>query len=77
MECYPDSEMAEEYRTLAEQILTLCRKGCPMLKRVGGEINPEGAVTTISKHPFQVPFPMDWNSIHPHMETGILYTPEC
>ena len=26
MECYPDSEMAEEYRTLAEQILTLCRK---------------------------------------------------
>ena len=26
MECYPDSKMAEEYRTLAEQILTLCRK---------------------------------------------------
>ena len=26
MECYPDSEMAEEYRTLAEQILNACRE---------------------------------------------------
>ena len=26
MECYPDSEMAEEYRTLAEQILSACRE---------------------------------------------------
>ena len=26
MECYPDSEMAEEYRTLAENILKICGK---------------------------------------------------
>lgn len=26
MECYPDSEMASEYRTLAENILSICRK---------------------------------------------------
>lgn len=26
MECYPDSEMAAEYRTLAENILAICRK---------------------------------------------------
>ena len=26
MECYPDSEMAEEYRRLAEQILDVCRE---------------------------------------------------
>ena len=24
MECYPNSEMAEEYRTLTEQILNVC-----------------------------------------------------
>ena len=35
-----------------------------MLKRVGGEINPEGAVTTISKASFPVPFPagLEFNS---------------
>lgn len=26
MECYPDSDMAEEYRALAEQILNICRE---------------------------------------------------
>ena len=26
MECYPDSEMAEEYRVLAENILKICRE---------------------------------------------------
>jgi nitrogenase iron protein NifH len=26
MECYPDSEMAEEYRTLTENILKICRE---------------------------------------------------
>ena len=26
MECYPESEMATEYRILAEQILNLCRE---------------------------------------------------
>ena len=26
MECYPDSEMAEEYRILAKQILDACRE---------------------------------------------------
>ena len=26
MECYPESEMAEEYRTLAEKILDICRE---------------------------------------------------
>ena len=49
MECYPDSEMAAEYRTLAEQHSGPLQKGRPMLKRVGGEINPEGAVTTIGR----------------------------
>ena len=49
-----------------------------MLKRVGGEINPEGAVTTISKASFPVPFPAglefnspahgNWNIVH----TGML-----
>ncbi len=29
LECYPDSEMAEEYRTLAEQILEACREEIP------------------------------------------------
>ena len=29
LECYPDSEMAEEYRTLAEQILEACREEGP------------------------------------------------
>ena len=29
LECYPDSEMAEEYRTLAEQILEACREDGP------------------------------------------------
>ena len=26
LECYPDSEMAEEYRTLTENILKICRE---------------------------------------------------
>lgn len=49
-----------------------------MLKRVGDEINPEGAVTTISKASFPVPFPAglefnspahgNWNIVH----TGML-----
>ena len=46
MGCYPDSEMAEEYRTLTENILKICRR-MGYAKRIGGEINPEGAVTTI------------------------------
>ena len=29
LEVYPDSEMAEEYRTLAEQILEACREEAP------------------------------------------------
>ena len=35
-----------------------------MLKRVGGEINPEGAVTTIGEAEFPVPFPpgLEFNS---------------
>ena len=35
-----------------------------MLKRVGGEINPEGAVTTIDEAEFPVPFPpgLEFNS---------------
>ena len=49
-----------------------------MLKRVGGEINPEGAVTTIGEADFPVPFPTglefnspahgNWNIVH----TGML-----
>ena len=49
-----------------------------MLKRVGGEINPEGAVITIGKADFPVPFPIglefnspahgNWNIVH----TGML-----
>ncbi len=49
-----------------------------MLKRVGGEINPEGAVTTIGEAVFPVPFPTglefnspahgNWNIVH----TGML-----
>lgn len=49
-----------------------------MLKRVGGEINPEGAVTTIGEAEFPVPFPpglefnspctCNWNIVH----TGML-----
>ena len=49
-----------------------------MLKRVGGEINPEGAVTTIGEAEFPVPFPLglefnspvhgNWNIVH----TGML-----
>ena len=49
-----------------------------MLKRVGGEINPEGAVTTIDEAEFPVPFPPglefnspvhgNWNIVH----TGML-----
>ena len=49
-----------------------------MLKRVGGEINPEGAVTTIGEVEFLVPFPPglefnspvhgNWNIVH----TGML-----
>ena len=49
-----------------------------MLKRVGGEINPEGAVTTIGAADFPVPFPLglefnspahgNWNIVH----TGML-----
>ena len=49
-----------------------------MLKRVGGEINPEGAVTTIGEAEFPVPFPPglefnspvhgNWNIVH----TGML-----
>ena len=45
-----------------------------MLKRVGGEIDPEGAVTTIGEADFPVPF---WNLILPHMVTGTLFIPEC
>ena len=35
-----------------------------MLKRVGGEINPEGAVITIGEADFPVPFPigLEFNS---------------
>ena len=29
LEAYPDSEMAEEYRMLAEQILSTCREESP------------------------------------------------
>ena len=25
MECYPDSEMADEYRTLSEAVLAICK----------------------------------------------------
>ena len=49
-----------------------------MLKRVGGEINPQGAVTTIGEADFPVPFPLglefnspahgNWNIVH----TGML-----
>ena len=49
-----------------------------MLKRVGGEINPEGAVTTVGEASFPVPFPAglefnspahgNWNIVH----TGML-----
>ena len=49
-----------------------------MLKRVGGEINPEGAITTIDQADFPVPFPLglefnspahgNWNIVH----TGML-----
>ena len=49
-----------------------------MLKRVGGEINSEGAVTTIGEAEFPVPFPPglefnspvhgNWNIVH----TGML-----
>ena len=49
-----------------------------MLKRVGGEINPEGATTTIGEAEFPVPFPPglefnspvhgNWNIVH----TGML-----
>lgn len=49
-----------------------------MLKRVGGEINPEGAVITIGETDFPVPFPLglefnspahgNWNIVH----TGML-----
>ena len=49
-----------------------------MLKRVGGEINPEGAVTTIGEAEYPVPFPLglefnspvhgNWNIVH----TGML-----
>ena len=49
-----------------------------MLKRVGGEIDPEGAVTTIGEADFPVPFPTglefnspahgNWNIVH----TGML-----
>lgn len=48
-----------------------------MLKRVGGEINPEGAVTTIDEAEFPVPFPpgLEFNSRY--MVTGISYTPGC
>ena len=45
-----------------------------MLKRVGGEIDPEGAVTTIGEADFPVPFPTglefnspahgNWNIVH-------------
>lgn len=49
-----------------------------MLKRVDGEINPEGAVITIGEADFPVPFPLglefnspahgNWNIVH----TGML-----
>ena len=49
-----------------------------MLKRVGGEINPEGAVTTIGEAEFPVPFPPglefnspvhgNWNIVHTGMQ---------
>ena len=49
-----------------------------MLKRVGGEINPEGAVTTIGEASFPAPFSAglefnspahgNWNIVH----TGML-----
>ena len=48
-----------------------------MLKRVGGEINPEGAVTTIGEAEFPVPFPPVWNLILRYMATGISYIPGC
>ena len=54
------------------------QKGRAMLKRVGGEINPEGAVITIGEADFPVPFPIglefnspahgNWNIVH----TGML-----
>ena len=54
------------------------QKGRAMLKRVGGEINPEGAVITIGEADFPVPFPLglefnspahgNWNIVH----TGML-----
>ena len=44
-----------------------------MLKRVGGEINPEGAVTTIGEAEFR----LVWNLILRYMVTGISYTPGC
>ena len=49
-----------------------------MLKRVGGEIDPEGAVTTIGEADFPVPFPtgLEFNS-PAHMVTGTLFIPEC
>ena len=53
------------------------QKGRAMLKRVGGEINPEGAVITIGEADFPVPFPLglefnspahgNWNIVHPGM----------
>ena len=48
-----------------------------MLKRVGGEIDPEGAVTTIGEADFPVHFQQVWNLILPHMVTGTLFIPEC
>ena len=50
-----------------------------MLKRVGGEIDPEGAVTTIGLERliFLFHFQQVWNLILPHMVTGTLFIPEC
>ena len=48
-----------------------------MLKRIGGEINPEGAVTTIGEAEFPVPFPLGLEFNHRYMATGISYIPGC
>ena len=48
-----------------------------MLKRVGGEIDPEGAVITIGEADFLFHFQQVWNLILPHMVTGTLFIPEC
>ncbi len=78
---FPDSEMAEEYRKLAEAIYAVVKMRKdqpvkkPMLKRVGlPEIKDLRREPSNKRKPENQP---DWNSIPRHMETGILYIQEC